>query len=103
MARLKVIIAVTVVLLLLPLFAQAQPRPWDEPILCPNCKSGRVIYILYGEPILDDDLKRAIETRKVELAGCIVTQDSHRWECRNCGHKWGQVQLNIGLNRGGHE
>jgi rubredoxin len=95
MARLKVIAFTCAVLLLLPILALAQTwdsRPWDNSVLCPKCKSDRVVYILYGEPILDDDLKRAIESHKVELAGCIVTQDSHRWECRNCGHKWGQVQ-----------
>lgn len=92
MARLKVIMAVAVVLLLLPLLAPAQPRPWDELTFCPKCKSDRVVYILYGEPIIDEELKRAIESGKVELAGCIVTPDSRRWECRECGHKWGQVQ-----------
>jgi hypothetical protein len=95
MVRLKVIMAVTgAVLFLFPLLALAQTwdsPPWDEPVLCPRCKSDRVVYLLYGEPKLDEDLKRALESRKVELAGCIITPDSKRWECRNCGHSWGKV------------
>jgi hypothetical protein len=96
MARLKIIVAVTgAVLLLLPIIALAQTwdsRPWDQLILCPKCKSDRVVYILYGEPKLDEDLKRALVSHKVELGGCLITSDSLRWECRKCGHKWGQVQ-----------
>lgn len=95
MARLKVVIAVTAaVLFLFPLLALAQPwgsRPWDEPVLCPRCKSDRVVYILYGEPKLDEDLQRALESRKVELGGCIITPDSKRWECRKCKYSWGKV------------
>jgi hypothetical protein len=96
MARLKIIVAVTgAVLLLLPIIALAQTwdsRPWDQLILCPKCKSDRVVYILYGEPKLDENLKRAIDSHKVELGGCMITPDSFRWECRECGYKWGQVQ-----------
>ena len=95
MVRLKVIIAVTgAVLFLFALLALAQTgdsRPWDEPVFCPKCKSDRVVYILYGEPKLDEDLKRALDSHKVELGGCIITPDSKRWECRNCRHSWGNV------------
>ena len=95
MIRLKVIMAVTgAVLLLFPLLTLDQTwglRPWDEPVLCPQCKSDQVIYILYGEPNLDADLKRALAGGKVELGGCLVTRDSKRWECRACGHQWGSV------------
>lgn len=95
MIRLVVVIAVVgAVFFLSPLFALAQTsevRPWDEPVLCPVCKSDFVVYIVYGEPKMDEDLKRALEKLKVELAGCIVTRDSKRWECRSCGHKWGNV------------
>jgi hypothetical protein len=96
MGRLKVIMAFTgAVLLLLSILALAQTwnsRPWDALVLCPKCESNHVVYILYGEPYLDEDLQRAIKSHKVELAGCIMTSDSLRWECRKCGHKWGQVQ-----------
>ena len=67
-------------------------RPWHETVFCPKCKSDRVVYILYGEPILDEDLIRSLENRKVELGGCLVTPDSRRWECRSCGHRWGKVR-----------
>lgn len=66
-------------------------RPWDEPVLCPKCKSDRVVYILYGELKMDEDVKRGLETHKVELGGCIVTPDSKLWECRSCGYSWGNV------------
>jgi hypothetical protein len=93
--RLKVMIAITgVVLFLSPLLASAQTwgtRPWDQQVSCPKCQSDRVVYILYGEPILDDDLKRAIHSGKVELGGCEVTRDNKRWEYRKCGYSWGNV------------
>jgi hypothetical protein len=100
MVRRKVIMVVTgAVLLLFPLLALSQTwgsRPWDEPVVCPKCQSDRVVYILYGEPKLDEDLKRALESHKVELGGCIITQDSKRWECRRCGHTWGKVGQETG-------
>ena len=92
MARLKFIIAVTGVVLLLSLLKLADSRPWDEHIFCPKCKSDRVVYILYGEPYMDEDLKRAIDSHKVELGGCIITSESKRWQCWKCGYSWGQVQ-----------
>jgi hypothetical protein len=95
MIRLKVIMAVTGALLLLfPLLALAQTwdsRPWDELVLCPKCKSDRVVYILYGEPKMDQDLQRALDSQKVELGGCIITPDSKQWECRSCGYRWGNA------------
>ncbi|RJR41933.1 MAG: hypothetical protein C4567_08225 [Deltaproteobacteria bacterium] len=95
MVRLKFLIAVIWVgLFLLPLLASAQtrdPRPWDAPVTCPRCNSDRVVYILYGEPILDEELHRAIDSGRVELGGCEVARDSKRWECRKCGSKWGNV------------
>lgn len=95
MVRLKIIMAlIGAVFLLFLLFASAQSwdsRPWNEPVFCPKCKSDHVVYILYGEPKMDADLKRALDNHKVELAGCIITPDSKRWECRSCGHRWGNV------------
>jgi hypothetical protein len=99
MVRLKVMMAGTgAVLFLFSLLVFAQSwdsRPWDEPVLCPKCKSDRVVYILYGEPKMDEDLKRALDIHKVELGGCIITPDSKRWECRSCGHNWGKVAPGI--------
>lgn len=96
MTRIKAILAVTgIVLFLFVWLASAQtrdPRPWDNPVSCPKCKSDRVVYILYGEPKLDEDLQRALDSHKVELGGCIITPESKRWECRNCGYRWGKVR-----------
>ena len=95
MVRLKLIVAInSAALCLFTLLALAQTwdsKPWNKPVLCPRCKSDRVVYILYGEPIIDEDLERALDGLKVELGGCIITPDSKRWECRSCGYKWGNV------------
>ena len=100
MVRLKIIMTVIgAVLLLFPWLAFAQTwgsRPWDQPVVCPKCQSDRVVYILYGEPKLDEDLKRALASHKVELAGCLITPDSKRWECRSCKYQWGNVGHTIG-------
>lgn len=95
MVRLKNIMAVIgAVLLLLPPLALAQTRdsrPWDEAVVCPRCQTDLVVYIIYGEPKLDEELKRALASHKVELAGCLITPDSKRWECRRCKYRWGNV------------
>ena len=100
MVRLKLIVAINAaVLFLFSLLALAQtwgPQPWNEPVFCPRCKSERVVYILYGEPKMDEDLKRALDGLKVELGGCIITPDSKRWECRSCGYRWGKVSPETG-------
>lgn len=100
MVRLKGIMVVSgAFLLLFPLLALAQTGaspPWDEPVVCPKCNSDRVVYIIYGEPKLDKDLKRALDSHKVELGGCLVTSASKRWECRSCGHRWGEVGQAVG-------
>jgi hypothetical protein len=86
------IAGVVLFLFLLVVFALARDsRPWDATVVCPRCQSDRVVYILYGEPILDEDLKRAIDSGKVELGGCEVTRDSKRWECRKCKNSWGKA------------
>jgi hypothetical protein len=96
MTRPKFIIAVAAALfLLLPILALAQSlnsRPWDTLIFCPNCKSNRVAYILYGEPYMDENLKSALDSHKVVLGGCMVTSESKRWECWDCGHSWGTIK-----------
>jgi hypothetical protein len=76
---------------LLALAQAREARPWDNPVACPRCHSHEVVYILYGEPQLDEDLQRALASRKVELGGCLVTRDSKRWECRSCGFAWGEA------------
>lgn len=100
MVRLKLIMAIcSAALFLFSLLALAQTGaspPWNEPVLCPRCNSDRVVYVLYGEPIMDENLKRALDGLKVELGGCIITPDSKRWECRNCGYRWGNVSPEAG-------
>ena len=95
MVRLKIVVPIAVaVLLLLPWLILDQTwglQPWEEPVLCPKCKSDQVVYILYGEPNLDAGLKQALDSRKVELGGCIITRDSKRWECRACRYRWGSI------------
>ena len=33
-------------------------------------------------------MKEAEEGR-VELGGCAIEEDSPRWSCEECGHRWG--------------
>jgi hypothetical protein len=94
MTRLRFVLAFTLAFLLLSFIASAETlnsRPWDTLTVCPNCKSNRVAYILYGEPYMDENLKSALASHKVILGGCIITPESKRWECWNCGHSWGKV------------
>ena len=53
---------------------------------CPKCNSEKVIPIVYGLPSYDLGEK---ELRgEVMLGGCLVSLESPKWYCKNCGNKW---------------
>ena len=51
---------------------------------CPNCGEDRLAEILYGMPIMDSELERALEAGKIVLGGCVVTDHDPFWQCLNC-------------------
>ena len=61
----------------------------SKPTHCPSCGGPRVAAILYGLPLFDDDLNRALDEGRVVLGGCSAFEDSAIWRCLECGHGWG--------------
>jgi DNA-directed RNA polymerase subunit RPC12/RpoP len=60
------------------------------PAKCPKCESESIAYILYGLPdfqSIEDD----IDSGKVRLGGCTLTEDSPQWRCIDCSHEWGEL------------
>ncbi len=55
-------------------------------IKCPKCKSINVIPIVYGLPTpeAEEEAKKGL----FKLGGCIVSEESPKWHCKNCGYEW---------------
>ena len=60
-------------------------RNGGEPA-CPQCGSAEVVPIIYGFP--GPELAEESERGKVELGGCVVSDDDPRWCCKRCDHRW---------------
>jgi predicted Zn-ribbon and HTH transcriptional regulator len=57
-----------------------------KPRRCPVCKSERVASILYGMPLMNDELVHKIEAGKIALGGCSVAViGAAPWVCSDCG------------------
>jgi hypothetical protein len=61
------------------------PRPTE----CPLCHSPRVADILYGYVLGIKDLQADLESGKLYLGGCFISEASPLWRCMACGHSWG--------------
>ncbi len=64
-------------------------RP-DKPKTCPKCGSAKVAAILYGLPVFNDDLERAIDAGEIALGGCCIMGDDPLWRCLECKHEFGK-------------
>lgn len=53
-------------------------------IPCPNCTSSNTCRIMYGMPDYTDKLERDLETGKVHLGGCVVTDFDPNRHCNDC-------------------
>ena len=54
---------------------------------CPRCGADHAIPIIYGLPSREG-VERVQRGERV-LGGCMVSVDSPRWQCRACGHRFG--------------
>ena len=64
------------------------PKHRDRDQRCPSCGSEDRILILYGYPTREAS-ERA-DRGEVSLGGCVVGDESPKWECRTCGTRWGR-------------
>lgn len=60
----------------------------DEGSRCPRCGSKKVARILYGYPMMTPEFRRDLDSGKVVLGGCIVSDTDSQWQCRECDAEW---------------
>ena len=54
---------------------------------CPTCGSDRVVPIVYGMPSME--AVEDYDAGKVQLGGCVITDNDPHWSCRSCDAHWG--------------
>ncbi len=57
-------------------------------IKCPQCGGDSVATILWGYPAFNDALRKKIDSGEIHLGGCIVTEESPRYHCNQCGFEF---------------
>lgn len=55
-----------------------------KPKNCPFCGSEKIANILYGYPVISEELNNDINSRRVVLGGCVITGDDPSWQCVVC-------------------
>lgn len=55
-----------------------------KPRACPACGHKPVANILYGMPAFSKELEADMESGKVVLGGCCISEDDPTWECAEC-------------------
>lgn len=66
------------------ILGRPDPGSIPKPILCPACKTGRLIWILWGMPAMDEELRAAVDTNEVIIGGCMPGVETR--QCDHCGH-----------------
>jgi hypothetical protein len=61
---------------------------------CPKCGSRNVLLIHYGY-IDDSDVTQQIENGDFASGGCLIEDDSPKWECRECKNQFGKIDINF--------
>ncbi len=56
----------------------------EKPFKCHICNFEPVSDLLYGVQIIDEQLQKDIDERKVLLGGCSLLDYSPKWLCSNC-------------------
>jgi len=59
-----------------------------KPRVCSECGSKRIANIEYGLPYLSETERMDVESGKIVLAGCVVSDDDPKWECADCGKQF---------------
>lgn len=58
-----------------------------RPGFCPECKSVKVLEIVYDE--VGPEIFDMPGYDEIALGGCVVEPDSPAWKCGSCGASWG--------------
>lgn len=65
----------------------------NNKVICPYCKSNNVAEILYGMPAFTKKLEKDLESKKIILGGCCISNDSPQYHCNDCGKEWGKLDI----------
>jgi hypothetical protein len=55
-----------------------------KPKKCPACSSHRIANILYGMPEYSTKLEKDLNSGRIILGGCCITNDDPKWQCADC-------------------
>lgn len=70
------------------MYEEKQERP-----ICPFCGSEHIARIQWGRPIWNSELERKLRKKEVVLGGCMISADCKKWECNDCGKRFGEANL----------
>ena len=59
--------------------------------VCPKCGSWRVAPILYGMPVMDDEMQQAISNQEMYIGGCKELINAPAYHCYACRRNFGKV------------
>ena len=59
--------------------------------ICPSCKGKNVAFILYGYFVPTKEITKALDENKMVVGGCVISENSPKWTCTDCCHKWGKL------------
>jgi len=57
---------------------------------CPECNNSEIAEIIWGYVDFNDEIEKLIESKKIVLGGCFVTEHDPKLECSSCHHRWGK-------------
>jgi primosomal protein N' len=63
-----------------------------KPRKCPACGSSHMADILYGLPVFSEELQAALDTGRIVLGGCVVTDHDPSWQCTDCATRIYRVE-----------
>ena len=52
---------------------------------CPYCGSRHTARILYGMPLMDEQMKRLLDEKIIVLGGCLMSDRNPDYHCNDCG------------------
>lgn len=53
--------------------------------ICPICGGKNISKILWGMPLWTPKLEQDLESKKVVLGGCCITDNDPTYYCNDCG------------------
>ena len=57
----------------------------SKPAICPSCEAESVADILWGYPVMTDELLEKMAKKQIHFGGPLFTDDDPLWRCEDCG------------------